>query len=264
MGKFSLSPRQLAGLTILLLVLGFAFIAPLVWPTDPLSQDLTFALREPSLSAPLGFDHLGRSQFARLSAALQLSLGLAAISVFSALLPGLILGVTAAWSGGAVDRALNILADVCMALPGLLLVLMLAAIVPDSTLTLYIGLSLVLWVEFFRVSRATVRPLLSSPAVEASRLMGFNGLYIFRHHLWPAIAPLLITLTLFSLIAAIMAISALGFISVGIRPPAPELGMMMTELLPWYHEAPWALFQPVAALFLLLLGLTLIADKERA
>ncbi len=120
----------------------------------------------------------------------------------------------------------------CLALPGLLLVLLLAAIAPDAPLMLWLGLSLVLWVEFFRVTRATLRPVVMSPAVQSSSLLGFSIVYLFRRHLWPALSPLLLTLTVYAFSNAIMAVSALGFISVGVRPPTPELGLMMTELFP--------------------------------
>nr|CBX81044.1 putative ABC transport system, inner membrane component [Erwinia amylovora ATCC BAA-2158] len=262
--KCRTSMAQRAGATLLLLSGIFAFILPLLWPQDPLRQQLMLALQWPGLDAPLGYDHLGRSLFARLTAATRLSLGLALIAVLSALIPGIFLGVLAAWCGGVVDRGVSLLADALMALPGLLLVLLLTALVPDSALMLYIGISLLLWVEYFRLSRAIARPLLTSPAVQASRLLGFNPWLIFRRHLWPEMAPMVLTLAAFGAASAVMAIAALGFVNVGVRPPTPELGLMMTELLPYYHEAPYALLQPVVVVFLLVLSLLLLARREKS
>ncbi|CAX55253.1 ABC transporter, permease protein [Erwinia pyrifoliae Ep1/96] len=258
------SMAQRAGATLLLLLGIFAFILPLLWPQDPLRQQLMLALQWPGPDAPLGYDHLGRSLFARLTAAIRLSLGLALIAVLSALIPGIFLGVLAAWRGGVVDRAVSLLADAFLALPGLLLVLLLTALVPDSALMLYIGISLLLWVEYFRLSRAIARPLLMSPAVQASRLLGFSPWLIFRRHLWPEMAPLVLTVAAFGAASAVMAIAALGFVSVGVRPPTPELGLMMTELLPYYEEAPYALLQPVVVVFLLVLSLLLLAGREKS
>ncbi|PKH26706.1 ABC transporter permease [Enterobacterales bacterium CwR94] len=257
------SVRQKLGLILLLLVFALAFLPPLLGFADPLQQDLLKMLGSPEAAAPFGYDHLGRSMLARLSAALQLSLGLAVVCVCTALLPGVLLGLLAAWYGGAVERLLSGIAAVCLALPGLLLVLLLAALVPDSPLMLYIGLSLVLWVEFYRVSCATLRPVVASPALQASRLLGLSSWLLLRRHILPPLFTVMTTLIIFNLITTIMAISALGFISVGIRPPTPELGMMMTELLPWYQEAPWVLMQPVAVLFVLLISLNLLASKEK-
>lgn len=258
------SRAQLAGAAILLLLLIFAFVLPLIWPQDPVRQQLMLALQWPEWQSPFGYDHLGRSLFARLTSAIRLSLGLALVSVLSAMIPGILLGVLAAWRGGIVDRGIGLLSDTFLALPGLLLVLLLTALVPDSALMLYVGISLLLWVEYFRLSRAIARPILNSPAVQASRLLGFGPLTIFRRHLWPEMAPMVLTVGAFGAASAIMAIAALGFVSVGVRPPTPELGLMMTEMLPYYDEAPYALLQPVAVVFLLVLSLLLLAGKEKA
>lgn len=251
------------GLLLLALLLGYAFLLPLFHFGDPLQQELLNMLQPPSPANLLGFDHLGRDMLPRLSAALRLSLGLAALCVISALITGVLAGVLSALYGGMLDRVIGVLADMCLALPGLLLVLLLAAIAPDSPQMLWLGISLVLWVEFFRVTRATLRPIIEAPGMQASKLLGFSPFYRFRCHLWPALAPVLLTVALFSFSSAIMAVSALGFISVGVRPPTPELGLMMTELLPFAWEAPWLLFQPVIALFLLLISLNLMMKKER-
>ncbi|WP_236025057.1 ABC transporter permease [Arenibaculum pallidiluteum] len=257
-------PRQrLIGVAILSGVVAFAVLTPILWPADPARQSLRHALVAPGWSEPLGTDHLGRSMLARLSAALRLSLSLALLSVATAAVPGVVLGILAAWKGGLVDRSLSLLGDVFMALPGLLLVLMLAAIAPNAPWALYVGISLVLWIEYFRLTRATTRTLIASPAVQASRLLGMGPAYIVRRHLWPEIAPMILTVGAFGAAGAIMAIAALGFVSVGVRPPTPELGLMMVELLPYYEEAPFAILQPIVAIFLLVLGLNLVAGRDR-
>jgi peptide/nickel transport system permease protein len=250
------------GFVLLAAIVLFAFLTPLVWPVDSTRQSLRNVLAAPSWAEPLGYDHLGRSMLARLAAALRLSLGLAFLSVLTAAVPGVLLGIFAAWKGGLVDRALSVVGDVFLALPGLLLVLMLTAIAPDSPWALYVGISLVLWIEYFRLTRATTRALIASPAVQASTLLGFGPAYIVRRHLWPEIAPMILTVGAFGAATAIMAIAALGFVSVGVRPPTPELGLMMTELLPYYEEAPHALLQPIVMVFLLVLSLNLIAASK--
>jgi peptide/nickel transport system permease protein len=258
-----LTSSRLIGLLLLSLLLGFAFLLPIFHHGDPLEQDLLKMLQAPNNQNLLGFDHLGRDMLPRLSAALRLSLGLAAVCVISAMLAGVLAGVLSALYSGWLDRLISILGDMCLALPGLLLVLLLAAIAPDSPGMLWLGISLVLWVEFFRVTRATLRPIVQAPGMQASKLLGFSAFYRFRRHLWPSLAPVLLTLALFSFSSAIMAVSALGFISVGVRPPTAELGLMMTELLPFAWEAPWLLLQPVIALFLLLISLNLLMKKSR-
>ncbi|MGS0468163.1 ABC transporter permease [Cobetia marina] len=180
-------------------------------------------------SAPLGYDHLGRSLYHRLVAALGLSLSIAAGGVILAAFSGISLGLLAAGRGGWAERLLSLVADSLLALPGLLLVLMVSVILPSTPLALWFGLSLALWVEFFRLARATGRSVLASPGIEASRLLGFGAWYRFRHHLWPEMAPVMMTALAFGMANALMAIAALGFVHVGIPEPTPELGTMMVD-----------------------------------
>lgn len=252
------------GAALVAAVLVFALIGPLLVPGDPYAQSLLNALSGPGPDAPLGYDHLGRSIFHRLAYALCLSPAIAIAAVLTAGLAGLVLGTLAAARGGWIEAALTMLADALLALPGLLLVLIVLAIVPGTALGFWAGLSLVLWVEFFRLTRAATRETLASPAVQASRLLGFGPVYLFRTHVWPEIAPMMLTATSFGTATAIMAIAALGFVHVGMRAPTPELGLMMVELLPYWREAPLALLSPVVATFVLLLGLTLLAGSREA
>ena len=244
--------------------LAFAILGPVIVPGDPYAQSLLKALSGPEAGAPLGYDHLGRSIYHRLAHALRLSPLIALAAVLTAGALGLGLGTLAAARQGGVDRALTMLADALLALPGLLLVLIVLAIVPSTAMGFWIGLTLVLWVEFFRLTRAAVRDTLASPAVQATRLLGFGPSYVFRRHVWPEIAPMMLTAGAFGVATAIMAIAALGFVSVGMRAPTPELGLMMVETMPYWQEAPHALLAPVIATFALLLGLTLLAGSRRA
>lgn len=250
------------GAALVIAVLALALIGPWVVAGDPFAQSLLKALSGPEPGAPLGYDHLGRSIFHRLAHALRLSPAIAIAAVLTAGFAGLALGTWAAARGGWTDRILTTLADALLALPGLLLVLIVLAIVPGTALGFWAGLSLVLWVEFFRLTRAATREVLASPAVQASRLLGFGPTYIFRSHIWPEIAPIMLTAAAFGTATAIMAIAALGFVHVGMRAPTPELGLMMVDLLPYWREAPLALLSPVIATFALLLGLTLLAGSR--
>ncbi len=247
------------GVLILGAVLLFACGLPMVSDASPTAQSLLNALAPPSAEAWLGYDHLGRSMAARLAAALRLSLGIATATLVTTALIGVALGALASWRGGWVDRLLVLFADSVVALPALLIVLIAGLILPTQPLAFWAGLSLTLWVEIFRLTRATIRAQIAAPAVEAARLLGFGPLYIFRTHLWPELAPVLRTTFALTFAAVVMGIAALGFVSVGVRAPTPELGLMMVELLPYWREAPWALLQPVIATLATLLALTLIA-----
>lgn len=249
-----------AGAGLLLLVVLFALLAPLVW-SDPAAQDLAHFLAGPSWQEPLGRDQLGRSLMARLGAATRLSLLLGMLCVMTAALIGCLLGWLSAWRGGWLDGLLRSLADSVLALPSLLLVLLFSAMAQGGFAILYLGLAMAQWVEYYRVVRARSRSLLASPEVEASRLLGFGHGYIARRHLWPVLAPQLLTMMAFGLGGAILTLSTLGFVGVGIQPPTPELGLMMTEALPHYQEAPRLLLAPIMVMGLMLLALVLLNQQ---
>lgn len=249
-------------IALLLAIAAFAVLTPWLGSGDPARQQLERFLEAPSLAHPLGLDHLGRDMLVRLAHGARLSLSLALVSVISAAVPGTILGMLAAWYGGWFERLLSAFADAVLALPGLLLVLLLAAFAPGGFWPLYVGISLALWVEYFRVARAAGRILLASPQVEASRMLGFGAGYIVRRQLLPELLPRLFTLMRFGFAGAVLAMSALGFVGVGLQPPTPELGVMMIELLPYYSEAPWLIGAPVLLLFLTLLGLLLLSSDR--
>jgi len=239
-------------------VLGLAALAgPEAFGLDPAKQSLRDSLQKPSLTYLFGTDHLGRDMAARILSGARLSLSLALLSVLSAALPGTVLGILAAWRGGWTDRLCGAFSDAILAMPGLLLVLMLAAIAPGSWWALYVGIALTLWVEYFRYSRQRARILLASPAVQASRLLGFGPVHVLRRHVLPELYTGLLTLAAFGVATSVTAMAALGFVSIGIRPPTAEWGVMMTQLLPYWREAPWLILQPVVCLVLTVLGLQL-------
>lgn len=259
-----LGKGRLAGLILLAGLVLLAVIGPWLAQFDPYQQDLQRVLESPSLEHPLGTDQFGRDVFARVAAATRLSLGLAALSSLAAALTGSALGLLAAWRGGWLERVLVALADMILALPGLLLVLLLAAFAPGEFAPLYLGLSLALWVEYFRVVRAMSASILGGSQVEASVLLGFGAGYIVRVHLLPELLPVLGTLASFGAAAAVVALAALGFVGVGLQPPAAELGLMMIQSLPYYEEAPWVIAAPVAVLATFLSGLVLLAPARLA
>ncbi|WP_122279973.1 ABC transporter permease [Pseudomonas syringae group genomosp. 3] len=254
---------RIVGISILALLILFAMLVPLIWGVDIAKQDYETILSGPVHTHPLGTDHLGRDMLARLAAAVRLSLGLALVSVITAAVPGILLGILAAWKGGITDKCLGLLAEMFLALPGLLLVLLIVAIIPGSFLALYGAVALVLWIEYFRMTRALSRTVLASPAVAASRLLGFGPLYVIRRHLLPELSSMLMTISAFGAASAIMAIGALGFVSVGVRPPTAELGLMITELLPYFSEAPFIIALPISVIFFIVLSLMLIGGGRK-
>jgi peptide/nickel transport system permease protein len=242
---------------VLALIAAFALLTPVMSP-DPHAQDLMSGLLSPRAQHWLGTDHLGRDNLARLGEGLRTSLGLALLSALLAVVLGSALGLLAATSGAGTDRALSVTADAVSSIPGLLWVLLITAMAPGEKWALYSGLVLTAWVEFFRLMRAHSRSALLGQPVQAARLLGFGSIYIYRWHVLQPIAGMLARLWAYAVANAVLAIAALGFVSVGVRPPQAELGLMMTEALPYYFDAPWLLASPVLALVLVIAALQTI------
>ncbi len=235
-------------------------IGPLVIPHDPAAQDLVRTLEGPSAQHWFGTDHLGRDIAARLVHGGVRSLGIAVACVGFATGVGVALGLVAAYAGRVADIAIMRLADLMLAFPGILLALLISGFLGGGVLPMLIGIKLALWPQFARMARAIAIGELAQPHVEAARLAGFPALTILRRHVLPPVLRQTITLATLGLGAAIMSISSLGFLGLGLQPPTPEWGAMISELLPYLAEAPVQMAAPCLAIFLAVLGATLLGQ----
>ncbi len=235
-------------------------IGPLVIPHDPAAQDLVRTLEGPSAQHWLGTDHLGRDIAARLVHGGVRSLGIAVACVGFATGVGVALGLLAAYAGRVADIAIMRLADLMLAFPGILLALLISGFLGGGVLPMLIGIKLALWPQFARMARAIAIGELAQPHVEAARLAGFPALTILRRHVLPPVLRQTVTLATLGLGAAIMSISSLGFLGLGLQPPTPEWGAMISELLPYLAEAPVQMAAPCLAIFLAVLGATLLGQ----
>lgn len=231
---------------------GAAVLGPALIDAPPGRTDLGRVLLAPRADHLLGTDHLGRDVLARLTAALRVSLVLAVLSTGLAAVVGVLLGLLAARATSAVDRGLSAIADGLVALPALLLLLLVSAFAPGELWPFSVGISATLWVEFFRVTRTVARTQYASPQVEASRLLGFDELYVTKRHVWPEVVPVLTTLVVFGIGTAVLSLATVSFLGVGLRPPRTELGLMMSEYFPYVFEAPWLVAIPTSALMVVM------------
>lgn len=249
-----------AGMALIALMLGLAAFGPWLTGADPAAQDLLRTIEAPSWTHPLGTDHVGRDVLARLLHAAPRSLGIAVACVAAAASVGVLLGLVAAGAGGMADAAIMRLADLTLAFPGILLALLLAGFMGGGVLPMLIGIKLALWPQFARMSRAVAAGVLAEPHVEAARLAGFGPATILRRHVLPSVLRQVTTLATLGVGSAVMSVSALGFLGLGLQPPTPELGAMISELLPYLSEAPVQMAAPCVAIFLTVLGCTLAGE----
>jgi ABC-type dipeptide/oligopeptide/nickel transport system permease subunit len=250
----------LVGMLLLLGLAVLCIVGPWLPMPDPTQQDLMATLAAPSAAHPLGTDHLGRSILARVVHGAPRSLGIAVLCVAIATALGLLLGLLAASGGRWTDMAIMRFADLVLAFPGLLLALLLAGFLGGGIIPMMIGIKLTLWPQFTRMARATARMTLQETHVEAARLAGLSRWHILRHHLLPPVLRQTISLATLGVGAAILSISSLGFLGLGLQPPTPEWGAMINELLPYVAEAPVQMAAPCLMIVISVLAFTLLGE----
>ena len=253
---------------LLLLLVGLALLAPLIAP-DPLAQSLRDRLLPPawledgSAKHLFGTDHLGRDLLARLLTGLRVSLAIGLIAATSSALIGVGLGLAAGYFRGATEGAIMRLADIQLAFPLLVLAIAILALVGGSLVPLVLVLSLFGWAIYARVVRAAVLVQGQMDYVNAARIAGAGHARIMLRHLLPnVVAPVLVLWT-FSVAQMVVLEGALSFLGLGVRPPAPSLGGIMSDGRQLLELAWWLTVLPGTALVALVVGFNALGDDLR-
>ena len=259
----------LAGLVVI--ALGVV-VVPALSSRDPLLiQDVLARRLVPPLARDaggawhlLGTDRFGRDLFVRMMLAGRLSLLVGVIGAGLSGAVGTLLGAIAGWwAGGAVDRAITAVADILLALPRLVLLLVGVALWPPGVVTILVVLVLTGWMGVARLVRAEVRTVRERPYVPAAQALGASQLRVLGRHVLPnAIGPALVATTL-GVGNAILLESGLSFLGLGIQPPAPSWGNMIAGGRDLLVVAPWVSLAPGIALVLTVLATTVLGDAWR-
>lgn len=239
-------------------------VLSLVWtPYDPLGLALKVRLMPPSASHWLGTDEFGRDVLSRLLAGAGTSMGVAALTVCSALLLGTALGLVAGYFRGALDRVLMVVNDALLAFPGILLALGVMAVLGANKYGIIVALGIAYAPTAARLVRGTVLSLREKEYVEASRVIGNGEFYTIVRHILPNCAAPLVVLATSMFGWVILAESALSFLGLGVPPPAPTWGNMLSSGRPYIETAAWLGIAPGACIALSLLGINLLGDALR-
>ena len=250
------------GLMLAALVLLGALLAPWLAPEDPLAMGpRRFA--PPSFSAWLGTDQFGRDLLSRLLYGARVSIAVSFAAVGMATLIGGTIGLSAGFFGGRVDLLLMRGVDVLMAFPTLLLALAVVATFGGSIRNLILAVTLAYIPIFSRVVRGSALSVKQNDFVEASRALGArDGRIMLRAVLPNVLAPIIVQAT-FNLSTAIMIEAALSFLGLGVQPPAPSWGSMLSEARSFMELDPWLALAPGGAITLAVLGFNLFGDGLR-
>jgi peptide/nickel transport system permease protein len=253
----------MVGLAIIATFAFVAIAAPLVAPYDPLEISRGHRLEGPSAAHLLGTDRVGRDVFSRLVFGARTSLGTAALAVLMVMTVGVSIGLVAGLRGGWFDTVAMRLVDGLLALPALLLVLAIAGTLQGGLLTIVVAFAAVAWTTYARMVRALVLQVGSKPYVEAARAAGASSTRVAVRHVLPnVIGPVIVLLTL-ELGTFIVGVSALAFLGIGVQPPTPEWGAMLSDGLDNMRRHPYLMIFPGATISLVVLGCNLLGEGIR-
>ena len=246
-----------AGLVLL------ALVAPVVAPRSPTAIASDRALAAPSLREPFGMDDLGRSVLSRVVHAYRVSLAVALASVALALALGGPLGLLAGYAEGWPDQLIMRPLDVLMAFPGTLLAIALMSVFGPGVSLVSLALGVVYTPVVARVVRAAVLAAKVETYVDGARALGARAHRVLLRHILPnASTPVLVQASVLMAIA-ILVEAALSFLGVGVRPPTPSLGLMLSDGRGFMVQAPWMVVFPGLAIMMAVLGFNMLADGLR-
>lgn len=266
---FAANRGALAAFAVFAAIALGALAAPWVAPHDPAMQFRDHLLTPPLWQSgglpqfPLGTDELGRDLLSRLLWGARISLAIGAASVLLALLPGVLLGLAAAFGARWLSAVILRLMDVLLALPGLLLAIGVITVLGPGLANTAIAIAVGALPGYVRLARASAQSELAKDYVTASRVAGAGPLRLALRTVLPnCAAPLIVNATLgFS--AAVLETAALGFLGLGVQAPTPEWGSMLSSARDYVERAPWVVTLPGLAILVSVLAINLMGDGLR-
>ena len=251
------------GAAVIVIAVLAAVFGPMLAPFDPSAQELPLRLDGPSWVHWFGLDELGRDIFARVLSGARISLlvGLVVVGVSATF--GTLLGAIAGYFGGRVDEGISRIIDILLAFPGLLLAIALVAVLGPSLTNVVIALSLIGWVGYARLVRGQVLRAREFEFVQAARALGATTPRILLQHIIPTALPAVTVQATLGMGGAILAEAALSFLGLGVQPPTPSWGTMLSYGRSHLIDAPHLTIFPGLAIAILVLGFNFLGDGLR-
>ncbi len=248
LGRLRRNGALLTGAIMLALLGVVTAFGPLLLPFDPLAVDFGQALLPPSLSHWFGTDDLGRDVFSRVIVASHTDLEIAVMCVLIPFVTGTAVGLVSGYAGGVIDAVLMRLVDILWAFPFYVLVIAIVGSLGPSIANMYLAFALVAWISFARIVRGEVLILKQQEFVQAALLLGYSHPRILLRHILPnAITPAIVFM-MSDVVLTILAVTALGFLGLGIQPPTPEWGVMIAEGRNFIFDGWWGSLFPGLAI----------------
>lgn len=251
------------GLVLIIILILSAALAPVIAPYGFDDQDVSRAFLGPSLSHLFGTDNLGRDVFSRILYGGRISLTMGLISVSLASVVGIFLGAVAGYYGGKIDDVIMRILDVLMAMPNILLAIAIAAALGPGLVNCMVAVGISTIPRFARVVRGPILAIRNQEYIEAATAVNASdGRIIFRHVLPNVLAPIIVQSTLY-IANAVMAASSLSFLGMGVQPPSPEWGAMLSAGRQYIREYWHIVTFPGIAIMLTVFSLNVLGDGLR-
>ncbi|BDV43536.1 peptide ABC transporter permease [Geotalea uraniireducens] len=262
-GRFSRNRFAVAGVLVVLLLFVVSLLAPYITPWDPDAIDAYHVLLPPSSAHWFGTDGLGRDVFTRVIYGARISLKVGFVSVGIAVAIGTLLGLISGYYGGFVDSVLMRFVDIMLCFPTFFLILAVIAMLEPSIWYIMAIIGLTGWMGVARLVRAEVLSLRERDFVLAARALGASDWRILFHHILPnALSPVLVSASL-GVAGAILTESALSFLGIGVQPPTPSWGNMLTSGKDYLEFAWWLSLFPGLAILITVLAYNLVGEGIR-
>lgn len=256
--RVALLSLVLVGLIILASVL-----APYLTSYDPVGRNAAQRLMPPSAEFLMGTDALGRDVLTRILYGGQISLQVGFLSIIASALIGVPLGLLAGYAGGKVDNIVMRIMDLILAFPGLILIIWLVGLLGSNIYNVIFAIALFSLPTYSRLARGQTLSIYERDYVLAARCMGASPFRIMFLHIFPNIVSSLIVVLTLSVSDAIITGASLSFLGLGVRPPTPEWGAMLSDGRGYLRNAWWMSFFPGIIITLLVLALNLVGDALR-
>ena len=250
----------------LILVAGLLFVAcfgQYIVPYDPYAQDLSNALQPPSGSHLLGTDRYGREFFSRIIIGAQTTIFSALALVAGITIVGTVIGVICGYVGGWIDSLIMRISDIFLAFPEMVFAIAIAGVLNGGIWSAAIAVGLIAWPRYARVARSQVLAMKNHQYMNAAKLMGTRWYKVILKHIMPNIlGPIVVTAAL-DVGAMIMNLAGLSYLGLGVVPPTPEWGSMMSEGRSMLQTSPWIVLAPGLAIFITVIIFNLLGDTVR-
>jgi ABC-type dipeptide/oligopeptide/nickel transport system permease subunit len=255
--------QLIIGALILLTYLAIALLGDLLAPFGADDQDLLAALQPPSAGHPFGTDSIGRDVLSRVIIGTRYTVTVALASVFFASLAGVPMGLVSGYLGGRVDTAITTAVDLLLTIPLLILAIGIASVIGAGMTGIIVATSIAFAPPIARLIRSRVLELREEEYILATRAIGMSDGRTIVRHILPNAATIIIIETTLRAGQAVLVGSALGFLGLGVRPPAPEWGTMLSRGREYMEIAPHLVMAPGLAISLLVLGFNFLGDGLR-